>query len=122
MRTFAQKQNQLQNPVSSNLAQFHTATPGLHHRTDLILHLQRTIGNQAMQGLLKTQDRTLEVDSTNTASSRFAQDFSRMSIHPAAERAARTKPASEPFEKRFGHRVEHIGRGGMAEELIGLTS
>jgi Domain of unknown function (DUF4157) len=65
-----------------------------------------------MQGLLKTQDRTLEVDSTNTASSRFAQDFSRMSIHPAAERAARTKPASEPFEKRFGHRVEHIGRGG----------
>jgi hypothetical protein len=112
MRTFAQKQNQLQNPVSSNLARFHTATPGLHHRTDLILHLQRTIGNQAMQGLLKTQDRTLEVDSTNTASSRFAQDFSRMSIQRAAERAARTKPASEPFEKRFGHRVEHIGRGG----------
>jgi Domain of unknown function (DUF4157) len=112
MRTFAQKQNQLQNRVPSNLARSQTAKPSLQHRTDLIMHLQGTIGNQAMQRLLKTQDGRLEVDSTNTASSRFGEDFSRMPIHPAAERAGQTKPASDPFEKQFGHRVGHIGRGG----------
>ena len=53
MRTFAQKQNQPQKPVSSNLALSHT-TPGLHHRTDLILFLQRTTGNQAVQRMLQT--------------------------------------------------------------------
>ena len=111
MRTFAQKQNQPEKPVSSNLARSGTATPGLHHhRTDLILHLQRTVGNQAVQRLLETQNETLEAGATNTASSRFAQDFNRIPIHPAAERVAQTKPASKPFEQRFGH----IGRGGEA--------
>ena len=111
MRTFAQKQNQPEKPVSSNLARSDTATPGLHHhRTDLILHLQRTVGNQAVQRLLETQNETLEAGATNTASSRFAQDFSRIPIHPAAERVARTKPASKPVEQRFGH----IARGGEA--------
>lgn len=33
-------------------------------------------------------------------------------MQPAAERATQTKPASEPFEKQFGHRVEDTARGG----------
>ena len=48
MRTFAQKQNQPQKPVSSSLARLNMATPGPDHREHPILHLQRTIGNQAV--------------------------------------------------------------------------
>jgi hypothetical protein len=44
MRTFAQKQNQPQKPVSSSLARTNAAKPGPHHRADPILRLQRAIG------------------------------------------------------------------------------
>lgn len=88
MRTFAQKQNQPQKPVSSSLARSHTATPALHHRADLILHLQRTIGNQAVQRLLQANAEEFEVGLTDTASPRFGHDFSRIPIHPPAAAAA----------------------------------
>lgn len=54
MRTFAQKQNRPQKQVSPSLARFSTATPRLYHRPDLILHLQRTVGNQAAQCMFQT--------------------------------------------------------------------
>ena len=112
MRTFAQKQNQLESRVSSNLVRSDRAKPGLHHRAGRIMHLQGTIGNQALQRLLKTRDGPLEVDSAKTASAPFTQVSGRMPMQPAAERATQTKPASEPFEKQFGHRVEDTARGG----------
>jgi hypothetical protein len=93
MRTFAQKQNQPQKPVSSNAARSHTATPGLHHRTDLILHLQRTIGNQAMQRMLQTNAEELKAGVTDTTSSRFGHDFGRIPIHPSAVGAIQMKLA-----------------------------
>ncbi len=53
MRTFALRQKQSQKPVSSNRPGSYRATSTLH-RPDLILHLQRTVGNQAVQRLLQT--------------------------------------------------------------------
>src|SRR4030095_231737 len=91
MRTFAQKQNQPQKPVSSNLARSHTAIPGLHHRADTILHLQHAIGNQAVQRMLQTYGEELEAGLTGTASPRFGHDFSRIPIHPPAAGAIQTK-------------------------------
>jgi uncharacterized protein DUF4157 len=93
MRTFAQKQNQPQKPVSSNAARSHTATPGLHHRTDLILHLQRTIGNQAMQRMLQTNAEELKAGVTDTTPSRFGHDVRRTPIHPSAVGAIQMKLA-----------------------------
>jgi Domain of unknown function (DUF4157) len=54
VRSFVQKQNQPQKANSTSLARSHTATPALHHRADLILNLQRTVGNQAVQRMLQT--------------------------------------------------------------------
>lgn len=48
MRTFAQKQNQPQKPVSSSLARSNTGTSGPQHHTNPLLRVQRTIGNQAV--------------------------------------------------------------------------
>ena len=45
MRTFAQKQNQPQKPVSSSLARPNLATLGPDHHEHPLLHLQRAIGN-----------------------------------------------------------------------------
>ena len=52
MRTFAQKQNQPQKTESFNPA--HTATSRPNHRAELMLNLQHTIGNQAVQRILQT--------------------------------------------------------------------
>ena len=101
MRTFTQKN------ASQPTAFPKSTMPRQGHEVNSILDLQRIIGNQAMQRLLETQNETLEVDSTATVSSRFAQDFSRIPIHPGAERVTQTRPANKPFD-----RVEHIGRGG----------
>jgi hypothetical protein len=67
MRTFAQRQNRTQ-PVSSSLARSKTAAPRPPRRADPILHLQHTIGNQAVQRLLqRDKPDSLEVLSRTTA-------------------------------------------------------
>jgi hypothetical protein len=87
MQTFAQKQTQSQQPTSSSPALSNLATPGLNRRADLMLHLQRTIGNQAVLRMLQTQE--LEGGLTGTASPRFRQDFGRIPIHqPVVQRKA----------------------------------
>lgn len=91
MRTFAQKQNQPQKPVSSSLARSNIAKPGLNHREHPILHLQRAIGNQAVQRMLQTHAEEPEARSTATASSRFEHDFSPIPIHLPVAGAIQTK-------------------------------
>lgn len=61
MRTFAQKQNQPQKQVSSSFARSSMATSGPIHHKHPILQLQHTIGNQAVQRLLQTNAKELDV-------------------------------------------------------------
>jgi len=49
-----------------------------------ILHLQRTIGNQAVQRLLQSKTEDLEASSVSSASTWFAQDFSQIPVHASA--------------------------------------
>ena len=91
MRTFAQKQNQPQKPVSSNLARSNTAAPGRDHPEQPILHLQRAIGNQAIQRILQTDAEELESGSIATASPRFAHDFSQIPVHPKSPARVQAK-------------------------------
>jgi hypothetical protein len=55
MRTLAQRQNQPEKPESSDFDQSHPAAPGPHYGPDIILHLQRTVGNRAVQQFLQTK-------------------------------------------------------------------
>jgi hypothetical protein len=91
MRTFAQKQNQPQKPLSSIPARSHTAILGPNHHTHPILHLQRTIGNQAVQRMLQTNAEELKAGLTGTASPLFGHDFSRIPVHPPAARTIQAK-------------------------------
>jgi hypothetical protein len=97
MRTFAQRQKQPQNRVSSSLARSHPAALGPDHREHPILHLQRTISNQAVQRMLQTHAQELEAGFTGMATPRFGHDLSRIPIHRRAAGAIQTKLAiNEP--------------------------
>jgi Domain of unknown function (DUF4157) len=128
MRTFAQKQNQRQKRISSRPTQSKRATPGRDDREHPILPLQRAIGNQAVQRLLETQNETLEVGSTNTASSRegetlgplrapmestFDSDFSGVRVHRDSR--------ADDLNARAVTRGEdiHLGRGEDPEKPDG---
>jgi hypothetical protein len=61
-----------------------------------VLHLQRTIGNQAVRWLLEANTRDVKGDST-TEFARFGHDFSRIPIHsPTAEKIQTKLPINEP--------------------------
>jgi hypothetical protein len=93
MRTFAQKQNQPQKPVSSSPTRSKMVTRRPDHREHPILHLQRTIGNQAVQQLLKASARDVNAVSATTASTRFAHDFSRIPLQAKTQAAIWPEPA-----------------------------
>jgi len=93
MRTFAQK------PIATQQTTPSKSTPpgrgqfGQIPEVGSILHLQRTIGNQAVQRMLQTDDQELETGLTATASPRIGHDFSQIPIHASATRAMQTKLA-----------------------------
>ena len=60
MRTFAQKQNQPQQKSSVNLASSNAPESAPGHEAHPLLHLQRTVGNQAVLQLLKAGSNGLE--------------------------------------------------------------
>lgn len=93
MRTFAQKPKATQQIKSAK-----TTIPGRAHfgqspEVRSILHLQRTIGNQAVQRMLQADTEQPKVGLTGPASPRFGHDFSRIPLHPPAAGAIQTKLA-----------------------------
>jgi hypothetical protein len=85
VRTFAQKQPQKQ--VASGFARSNTAIPGLNHTTPL-QHLQRTIDGQAIQRLPQTNAEEIDLNSTGTAASCYAHDFSGIPVHAQRQTGA----------------------------------
>src|SRR5688572_11631376 len=81
MRTFAPKHNQPQKRVSSSFPRAKMATLGPAHREHPILHLQRTIGNQAV---LRMFAEEFTAGLTGAASPRAGHDFSRIPVHAQA--------------------------------------
>ena len=106
MRALAQKLNQPQEPISSDAARSHTATPGLHHRADLFLHLQRTIGNQAVQRMLQTHAD--ELNSTGTASPQLGHGLSRIPARAPTGEALRAKLASYTPEDEYEQEADRV--------------
>jgi Domain of unknown function (DUF4157) len=78
MRTFAQKPKANQQTTSAKSTIPGRAHFGQGRELNSILHLQRTIGNQAVQRLLETTTGDLKKDSTTTEIARLGHDFSRI--------------------------------------------
>ena len=111
MRTFSRK------PTASQQASFAKSTMpgradfGQRAEVNSILHLQRTIGNQAVLRMLQTNAEELKAGLTGTTSPRFAHDFSRIPIHPSAVGAIQMKLAinkpGDEYEQE-ADRVAHL--------------
>lgn len=93
MRTLAQKQNPPQEQASSKFARRKRVILRTNHHPSPLLHVPRTIGNQAVQRVVQTNAEDLKAGLAGTASPRFGQDSSRISMHPPAAGAIQTKLA-----------------------------
>lgn len=90
MRTFVQTREHPQKPVSSSLARPNLTTSKPAHREHPLLHLQRTIGNQAAR-LLEAQMSNVEGDSATTGIARVGHEFSRIPIGAKAPSRIQTE-------------------------------
>jgi hypothetical protein len=85
-----------------------------------ILHLQRTIGNQAVQRLLKENTANIKGDSTTTEIAGFSHDFSRIPVYSKGAHAVSFKEgetiAPETIE-RDG--MKPVGRAEFPVDFVG---
>lgn len=91
MRTFTQKPKASQQTTSAKSTLPARTHFGQSREVTSFLHLQRTIGNQAVQRLLQTGAGELGEASSSLASPRFGHDFSRIPVNGSWVRA-RTAP------------------------------
>src|SRR5262245_28139588 len=114
MRTFAEKPKATQQTTSAK-STTPSQTPFEQSReVNSILHLQRTIGNQAVERMLQTNTEELKVRLTGASSPRVGHDFSRNPIHLPATEAIQTKPAinkpGDEYEQEADRVSEQIMR------------
>ncbi|TLD42802.1 MAG: hypothetical protein JETT_0936 [Candidatus Jettenia ecosi] len=84
MRTVAEKPKANQQTTSAKSAMSGRGYFGHSRKVKSILHLQRTLRNQAVQRLLQAKPDGLEAVSDPTASGRFGHDFSQIPVHAKA--------------------------------------
>ena len=100
MRTIAQKPKatqQITPPKSTVPGRGHF---GPRYERNSILHLQRTIGNQGVQRLLKANADELAAGSATVASACFGHDFSQMPLYPEARTTIQPKLTVSPCAAR----------------------
>ena len=118
MRTFAQKQNQSQKPVSSILARPNIGTLGLDHRVHSIRHPKRTLGNQAVC-VPQTDVTVHEAGLAGMAEARFGHDFSLIPIHPLAAEVIRANFSSDKTDDEHTQKANQIMSSPSADNTAG---
>jgi hypothetical protein len=78
----------------------------------MMLRLQRTIGNQAVQRILHTRAGEPDVGSAGAASPRLRYDFSQISLHPPVAGAVQAKRVinepADPYEQEADRVAERV--------------
>ena len=111
MRTYGQKHQQSQQGKSGDITRPRAAARS--REVHPILHLQRTIGNQAVLRMLQTQAEESNVKLTAAASPCFRHDFSHIPIHPPAARAIQTKLAINKSGDQYEQEADRISEQVM---------
>lgn len=81
MQTFEQNQKPTQKSKTSGFVRPSRELSGQSREVSSILRLQRTIGNQAVQQLLRHKTESLDASLDNNTATRFSHDFSRIPVH-----------------------------------------
>jgi hypothetical protein len=93
MHTFAQKQKTDQETKSASSARPGRVFSGQSREVGIILPLQRAIGDQAVQRLLRASAEDLNAVSATTTSTRFAHDFSQIPLRAKTDAEIQPKLA-----------------------------
>ena len=92
MHTFAQKPNSSKQSNSANYSMAGQALSRQNGDTHPILHLQRTIGNPAIQRLIEEKTEGLQVSPAGNSQKTIAHDFSQIPMHAREQSDAQAKP------------------------------
>jgi hypothetical protein len=114
MRTMAQKPKATQQTTSAKSAIPGRAHSGHGSALHSILHLQRTIGNQAVQRLLEAHAAAVEVNSTTTDIARSGHDFSRIPISAEVPMKAQTTLTADTPGDVYEQEADRIADQVMA--------
>ncbi len=113
MRTFLQNPKTSQQTTSAMSTIPSRAHIGQSPKVNSLLHLQRTIGNQAVQRMLQTDGQEPEAGVTELAAPRFGHDFSRTPIHPPSAEAIQTKLAINKLGDSFEQEADSVSEQVM---------
>jgi hypothetical protein len=111
MLTFSQEQNQPQQEASPDITRSNTATPAASHQAHIILHLQRTLGNRAVQRLLR-QAGPDELEA-RFSTTRSANDISQISMHAKAPITIQPKLAVNIAGDIYEQEADHLAEQAM---------
>lgn len=96
------------------------APSSLQHQSSLnrvatypLLHLQRTIGNQAVLNLLRSQNVQINTPAQTFIEPRFSHDFSQIPIHPPAAGSIQTKLAINQPRDHYEQEADRISQHVM---------
>src|SRR3954466_2861562 len=108
MQTLAQKQNQPQKRASVGLVRSKTVASVPDYHGHPVLQLQRTVGNQAVQGMLQTRFDEFNAGLTSTASPRLGHDFGRIPVRPTGAGEIQTKLAVNESGDEYEQEADRI--------------
>ncbi len=101
MHTLSQKQKPKQ-PTKTVSSSTHSRPRfSQNQAAQSILHLQRTIGNQSVQRLVKSNRKKLSMSSTVTEPTRFAHDFSQIPVYFKAHAKLQPKLVVSTLEDKY---------------------
>lgn len=119
MRTFAQKQKPTKEAKSTCGMRSVREISGQSREVRPILHLQRTIGNHAVQRLLQHSVKELEADSSGTvAATGFMHDFSQIPLYPKAHTKIQAKLMVSTPGDIYEQEADRIADQVMRQENI----
>jgi hypothetical protein len=114
MRTFAEKPKATQQAISPKATVRTRSHFGHSHEVNSVLHLQRTIGNQAVQRLLRSDVEELNAELSSTNSPHFGHHFSRIHLEPPTVGGTHTKLAinkpGDEYEQEANLAAEQVMR------------
>ena len=118
MHTFAQKPKANQQATSAKSTTPGRALLGQGREVNSILHLQRTIGNQAVQRLLERTTENIKGDSATANNTHFGHDFSRIPVNSILPLKIQAKlTVSTPIDK-YEQEADQVADAVMAGNTL----
>lgn len=127
MRTFAQKPKSMQQTESAESTKRGRTLSGQSHEVNSILHLQRTIGNQAVKRLLQAETEDFKENPASGTSFRLTYDFSRIPVHTRSGGNIQPNPKVDTSRNVVGeapgiHELARRGLNGSAQAFPHLAT